>query len=134
MWLIIRLSGESSALALTWQRMALPIAVVISAGHMAKGLAKFVSWAGFLPHALKDPLGLTTVAEMSEKSLAQPASLLPEGAVALIGVSLILGGLFLAIREVRLAHSGPEPNHRLLIPKFALACAFVFIVSGWAFK
>lgn len=134
MWLVIRLSGDTSCLALTWQRMALPTAVVISAGHMAKGLAKFVSWVGFLPFALKDPLGLTTVGEMSKKTLAQPASLLPESVVASLGVGLVLGGLFFAIREARLAHSGSQPHYRILIPKVALACAFVLIVAGWAFQ
>ena len=134
MWLIIRLSGDASGLASTWQRMALPTAVVISAGHMAKGLAKFVSWVGFLQFALKDPLGLTTVGGMSKKTLAQPASLLPESVVASLGVALVLGGLFFAIREARLAHSGSPPNYCILIPKVALACAFVFIVIGWAFK
>jgi hypothetical protein len=134
MWLMIRVSGDTSGLALTWQRMALPTAVVISAGHMAKGLAKFVTWAGFLPHALKDPLGLATVGEMSRKALAQPAPLFPEGVVALLGVTLILAGLVFAIREAWLAHSGSVPAYRLLVPKFALACVFALIVSGWAFK
>lgn len=134
MWLVIRLSGDPSGLALTWQRMALPTAVVVSAGHMAKGLAKLVSWAGFLPFALNDPLGLVTVGEMSKRTLAQPAPLLPESLVASLGIALVLGGLFFAIREACLAHSGSPLNYRILIPKVALACAFVFIVTGWAFQ
>ena len=134
MWFVIRIAGDNCSLTLTWQRMALPTAVVISAGHMAKGLAKLVSWLGFLPFALKDPVGLVTVGEMSKKMLAQPASLLPEGVVASLGVALVLGGLFFAIREARLAHSGSPPDYRILIPKVALACAFLFIVTGWAFQ
>lgn len=134
MWLVIRLSGGTSGLTMTWQQMALPTAVVVSAGHMTKGFAKFVSWVGFLPHALSDPVGLATVGEMGKKALAQPASLLPEGVVALVGVTLVLSGLFFAVRESRLAQSGPAPNYRILIPKVALASAFVFIVAGWAFQ
>jgi hypothetical protein len=114
--------------------MALPTAVVIAGGHMAKGLAKFVSWVGFLPFAVKDPVGLTTVGEMSKKALARPTPLFPESVVALLGVALVLGGLAFAIREARLAHSGAQPHLRILIPKIALACAFLLIVSGWAFK
>jgi hypothetical protein len=134
MWLVMRLSGDPSSLTLMWQRMALPTAVVVSGGHMAKGFAKFVSWAGFLPFALKDPVGLATAGEMSQKVLAQPTSLLPEGVVALLGVTLVLGGLLFAIREARLAHAGSPPHLRILIPKVALACAFVLIVTGWAFQ
>jgi hypothetical protein len=73
--LLMLLQGASS-----WaegvRRLALPLAVVIAAGHMAKGLAKFVSWAGFLPVAWKQPDGVSTSLAMAVKTMKQPASLL----------------------------------------------------------
>jgi hypothetical protein len=51
----LRLCGRSGSLGSIWRHLALPVAVVVSAGHMAKGLAKLVSWAPFLPQALRDP-------------------------------------------------------------------------------
>lgn len=132
MWTVARLAGDNSTLALTWKRVALPMAVVVSAGHMAKGLAKFVSWAGFLPFALKDPTGFATVGEMSRNVLTQPASLLPEGVVVVLGVALILVGLAFAIREGRLAHQDRVTHASLVIPKVSLAAAFVVVVVRWA--
>jgi polyferredoxin len=42
-------SDDASIMVKSWCLLALPLAVVVSAGHMAKGLAKFTSWIGFFP-------------------------------------------------------------------------------------
>jgi hypothetical protein len=89
------------------RRLALPLAVVIAAGHMAKGLAKFVSWAGFLPVAWKQPDGVSTSLAMAVKTMKQPASLLSLQAVSLIGMALILAALWFSLRELRLTKNGP---------------------------
>jgi hypothetical protein len=136
-WIImggaVRLLGDGSTLGQTWRRLALPVAVVVSAGHMTKGLAKFVSWAGFLPYALKDPVGSNTVLVMSHKTIPQPASLLSLPVVAAVGMILVLVGLSFAIREARLAHPETRTHHRHIIPKLGLAAAFLCIIFGWAF-
>jgi polyferredoxin len=43
--LVVVLRGTRN-LSEAWRRLALPLAVVIAAGHMAKGLAKLASWGG----------------------------------------------------------------------------------------
>jgi len=46
---IVRVAGGREPMRVTWRRLALPVAVVVSAGHMTKGLAKLTSWPPFLP-------------------------------------------------------------------------------------
>lgn len=131
---VVRVFGGGSSLGQTWRRLALPVAVVVAAGHMTKGLAKFVSWAGFLPVAMTDPLGTETIRAMSSRTMVQPVWLLPAPVVAVLGIVLILGGLMFAIREARLAHPNRAPHVSYLIPKISLALAFVLVVAGWAFE
>jgi hypothetical protein len=129
----VRLLRDHSTISHTWRRLALPLAVIVSAGHMTKGLAKFVSWVEYLPYALKDPVGSNTVLAMSNKTIPQPASLLSLPVVAVVGVILVLVGLSFAIREARLAHPETISHHRHIIPKLGLATAFLCIIFGWAF-
>lgn len=127
-----RLLGDGTRLTESWRRMALPVAVVVAGGQMAKGLAKFVSWVGFVPYALGEPLGTNTAATITAKTLPQPNAMLPPVAVSVIGMALLVTALFFAIREARLAH--PAAGHARLVPKLALAAGFLFIVFGWGFS
>jgi hypothetical protein len=52
---------NTEKLTTIWRRLALPMAVIISSGHIAKAVAKIASWAGYLPHALREPSGIDTV-------------------------------------------------------------------------
>ncbi len=70
-----------------WRHAALTLAVMISAGHMAKAFAKVSSWIGFLPLALDDPSGLSTVEKITSGVLSPPEE--PAAAVR-IGMALIL--------------------------------------------
>ncbi len=114
-----------------WRRLALPLAVVIAAGHLCKGLAKVVSWAGFLPLALHDPNGTNTALGLSAKTIPQPASLLPMFVVSAMAIVLVLTGAYFALREARLAN--PETHGRYRPALIALAACFVFIVFGWGY-
>lgn len=75
----------------------------ISAGHMAKGLAKFVSWAPFLPQAWSDPHGTKSVLAITAKTAVAPTPWLPIGPVAGVGLALVVVAGGLALREARLA-------------------------------
>lgn len=123
------LQGSVATISEAWRHFALPLAVIISAGHMAKGLAKFVSWAGFLPYALKEPAGVKTALGITSKTLPAPASLLSPSVVSAVGAMLVIAGLYFAMREFCLPH--PKTYHRRLVPAFALAGFFVFIIAGW---
>ncbi len=114
-----------------WRRLALPVTVIIAAGHMAKGIAKFVSWFGFSPYALKDPIGINTVLGINTNNIAKPASLLSKPVVSVISLILIIFGFIFAIREFRLTH--PSVNNRWIVPKFAIFILFVVLVFGWRF-
>ncbi len=122
--------GNSGGLPETWRRLALPAAVVISAGHMAKGFAKFTGWAGFLPGALSSPDGVATARDIAANSLAAPAALLPMWAVASVGISLVLVALLLAIREARLANGGRRVASA--VPLTLVAVLYGGIILGWA--
>lgn len=115
----------------SWRFLALPLAVIVSSGHMAKGLAKFVSWVGFLPYALKDPLGIMTASGISSKTIPQPAPLLSLPVVSLVGMVLVVTGIYFSIHEARLAN--PETYHLRLAPKLVLAVLFAFIIFGWGY-
>jgi hypothetical protein len=129
---VIRWSGEKLSLGELWRRCALPIAVVVSIGHMTKGLVKFNSWAGFLPGALNDPVGLATVEAFSDKTAAQPSALFPPTLVALIGIVLVIAGFLFATREARLVH--PTMHRRAIFPLAAFAALFLFVICGIAIQ
>ncbi|MHC4441359.1 MAG: 4Fe-4S binding protein [Planctomycetota bacterium] len=112
-----------------WRRLALPMAVVISAGHMAKGLAKFVSWAGYLPHALKDTTGINTILALERGDLPPPQTLMAQSVVSWIGLILIVLAMALSIREARMARPGIQ--HRQLLPIIVFALACLYLIFGW---
>ncbi len=131
---LIRLLGEEESLPLLWRRIALPLAVVVAAGHMAKGLAKVSSWIGFLPYALRDPYGGSTISALASKSLPPPPHLLSIGWVSVLGILLVTTSLFVAVREARLANPDTAIRFHQLLPIVGLATVFLGIVGGWAFQ
>ncbi len=130
--LLLRLGAGATSIGMAWRRLAMPIAVIVSAGHMSKGLAKFVSWAGFLPNALKDPLGNETLQAITNKATAAPSSLLPMTIVTTFGAMLVGSGLLFAAREAILTRS--KAGYRQLIPEVTFACGFLLIIFGWILK
>lgn len=133
LWLVLALatilSGGARSLGEAWRRIALPLAVVVATGHMAKALEKFTSWAGFLPFAWAEPTGVETALKMSAKTMAQPAAWLGPQALSLGAMVLIAGGSALALREARLAD--PEYGHRRFAPIVLLGGFYFFLVFGW---
>jgi polyferredoxin len=119
-------------LTTVWRRLALPMAVIIAAGHMAKAVAKMASWAGYLPHALREPAGLETVQKMTTGAIAPPAALLSKPLVSVIGLALIFVGIAFAIREFRMAQPTARKFH--FIPKVAFGGLLSVIVFGWAYE
>jgi hypothetical protein len=128
--ILLACKGASSLIA-AWRRLALPAVVLIAAGQMCKGLAKFTSWVGFLPLAFQDPKGVDTAVGLSAKTIPQPASMLPMIVVSTIAVLLILTGAYFALREARLTY--PESHRRYRPALAALAACFVLIVFGWGY-
>jgi hypothetical protein len=129
-----RIAGYPASISGQWRRMALPVAVIVSAGHMTKGLAKFVSWAGFLPSALRHPDGLASAAAISANTTAPPQALLSPPSVAVIGIVLIVAGVFASIREARLADPESQTAPVRFMPGVAVAAVFLAIVCGSGFS
>lgn len=133
-WLLagaVRLLGDKERVFVIWRRIALPMAVVVSVGHLSKGLAKFVSWSPFVPNALREPIGLETVKAISAKSIAAPGAFLGLSAVAVACLVLMCVALAYGIREYRLAHQHEPGNWRAVVPVAALATVFGLIIVGW---
>jgi hypothetical protein len=128
---LVLLSRGATSLADAWRQLALPLAVVIAAGHMCKGLAKIASWAGFLPLAIQDPKGVATALGLGAKMIPQAASLLPMFIVSAMAVLLVLSGAYFALREVRL--TSPETHRRYRPALVAIGACCLFIVFGWGY-
>ena len=126
--LTVLLSGARS-LGDAWRRLALPLVVVIAAGHLAKGLAKFASWGGFFPPALADPEGSETARAIAAETMEAPGPLLGKFWVSLVGVLLILLAGAFALREARLADG--ERVGRLGMPILVLTAGFGILACGW---
>lgn len=127
----VRLFGDKGRVFMIWRRMALPMAVVVSVGHMSKGLAKFVSWAPFLPTALSEPSDVKTVKAITAKSMTVPSPWLGLSTVAVVCLALVCVALALGVREYRLAHRGEQIHWRAVFPVAVLAAVFALVIVGW---
>lgn len=112
-----------------WRRLALPVAVVVAAAHMSKGLAKVTSWIGHLPYALHQPDGVATSLAMAAKELARPAPVLPLSIASDLGLALMVVAAWFAVRELRLADGA---GCRRRVPAAVLLAAlYGAIICGW---
>ncbi len=116
-------------LTAAWRLLTLPMAVVVSTGHMARGIAKFTSWAAFLPFAVGDPSGTAAAVAMAKKEIARPAGILSMPIVSILGGVVVVCGLLLAWREAALAH--PEGSTPYRVPLALLACLYLCIIAGF---
>ncbi len=135
LWLVmavgLRVGGPQEKIGQIWRRLALPMAVVVAAGHLTKGLAKFVSWVPFLPQAVRDPNGTDTAIAITKKTLAAPAPLVSLSTVGIIGVLLIVIAAVLAVREHRIARRDEAHSITTAVPYGVLAALYLSIVAGW---
>ncbi len=133
LWLALgaaaRLLGGAASLGEAWRRLALPAAVIVAAGHMAKGLEKFTSWAGFLPHAWAEPGGARTALRMAAKAMPQPAAWLSPPALSAVAMLVVAAAVGLALRESRLAD--PGRRRARAVPLLLLGGFYFFLVFGW---
>jgi polyferredoxin len=135
LWLVLgaaaRALGATGSLTLQWRRLAMPLAVVIAAGHMSKGLAKFVSWAPFMPHAVRDAGGSHTAAALTASTLPAPVPWLGLPTVAVAAMALVLGAAYFAAREHRLANAAEPLRSWAVAPVMVVAVGFCLIIFGW---
>ncbi|MCX7887665.1 MAG: hypothetical protein N3B01_10505 [Verrucomicrobiae bacterium] len=134
MWLLLGavalLAGAGKSLTEVWRRLALPIAPVVAAGHMAKAMEKFSSWAGFLPHAWAEPAGVQTVFKMHTKQMPQPAPWLAPATLSTVCLIVLVVGTIFALREALL--TDPAAGRKRWLPILLLAGFYSFLVLGWS--
>lgn len=65
---------------------------------MVKGIAKLVSWVGFLPYAIHDPCGFETFQQFTSGMLQIPDPLINKFIVVIIGIFIILISVYFSIR------------------------------------
>jgi hypothetical protein len=127
----ILLQGVSS-MGEAWRRLALPMAVVLAAGHMAKGLAKFAQWAGYFLLAWEEKSGISTAQAIAAGTMDKPGPLLSKAMVSTVCLGLLLVMAFFAVRESRLADL---TTHKSRVPSLVLAIvASAVLIFGWRFS
>jgi hypothetical protein len=134
LWLVLGalsvLLGGANSLGVAWRRLALPIAVVAAAGHMAKAIEKLTSWVVFLPNAFAEPAGIQTALTMHAKVVSQPTALLSPMALSCICTGILMAGVVFAMREARLAYS--ENVRARMVPVVLLGGFYFFLLFGWS--
>ena len=100
-------------------------------GHMSRGLAKSVAWAGFLPYAITEPSGIQTATAISTHVVLPPHAILPKTIVVMVAGMLVLGALSLAFREARLADGGRRRPATVAVLA-TMTGVFFILVLGWA--
>jgi len=128
---VLLLRGASS-LGESWRRLALPLAVVLAAGHMAKGLAKSAQWAGYLPLACEDHSGIHSAQAIVAGTMSKPGPLLTKAVISTGSLILLAVMAYFALRESKLADA---TTHKSRLPSLVLAIlASAMLIFGWRFS
>lgn len=128
----VLLFGGADSLGAVWRRLAMPMAVILAAGHMAKGLAKSAQWAGYLPRAWEDLPGVATAQAIVAGTIDKPGPLLSKVIISNICLVLLLLMAYFATRESKLAD--PNSHKSRAIPLVVAAVASAVLVFGWRFS
>lgn len=127
----VLLLGGANSLGEAWRRLALPMAVVLAAGHMAKGLAKSAQWAGNSLLAWQDPTGVST-AQAIVAGGDKPGSLLSKAVISTSCLVVLLAMAFFAVRESKLADPATHKSRVFSLAVAILASAV--LIFGWRFS
>lgn len=109
----------------TWRDLfigaATGAAPVVAIAHLAKAVAKLSSWGGFLPLALRDPVGLQSLHHIGDKSIAAPT---PFVGLSLLGWVMLLALLAIAWRNRRWLRESAIEHLPAARAGFAVCTAF----------
>lgn len=102
-----RLLGHRGSVKEALLAAATGAAPVIAVAHLAKAVSKVAAWAGYLPLALRDPVGLRTLEKLSSGGVPTPAPLL---GLSMLGAMMAMAVLLIAWRSWRWARVA-APSH-----------------------
>lgn len=136
LWTILGLPvillGGAKNLGEAWRRLALPMTVILAAGHMAKGLAKSAQWAGYFPWAWDDSSGVTAAQAIVAGTMDKPGPLLPKAVISTICLVLLMVMAYFALRESKLADPATHKSRVFSLVVAILASAV--LIFGWRFS
>jgi len=128
--LITILTKDADSITDAWRRLALPLVIIISVGHLTKAVAKLNTWIGYVPNSIPN-----LKAENNSILLAgnnnQITALFSTATVSIIGILLLTIALSYSIRETKI-----KDNYYLsrIIPKLFIYLVFLFITIGIGFN
>ena len=122
--LITTLAKDAESITDAWRRLALPLVIIISTGHLTKAIAKLNSWLGFFPGSLNDSIQL-------QSGINLPQPFFANWIVSVIGAIIITVGLSYSIREEKIKNKRYYEN---IIPKLIVYLLFISIVIGIGFN
>lgn len=130
--LVARFLGYRGELRRLLAAATLGAAPVVAVAHLAKALAKVGFWGGYLPLALRDPRGMETFRQISQKTLQPSADL---WALPVVGWMMLLALLFVVVRTSRACSGGQAEGARdPLVMRVGLAASvvvFAAILATW---
>ncbi len=136
LWTILGLPvillGGAKNLGEAWRRLALPMMVILAAGHMAKGLAKSAQWAGYFPWAWDDSSGVTAARAIVAGEMDKPGPLLPKAVISTVCLILLLVMAYFALRESKLAE--PATHKCRVLSLLVAILASAVLIFGWRFS
>ncbi len=115
-----------------WRNLALPLVIIVAAGHMTKSVAKFISWVVYSPWTSNDPTGYSRVKDFSAGLIELPNALAGSGFVAVTGFVILTLAFIYSLREERLIN--PESSGKKFLSKLVLFCFYLFLVAGIGLK
>ncbi|MBS3946321.1 MAG: hypothetical protein KGZ42_12530 [Melioribacter sp.] len=109
-----------------WRKLALPLVIIISAGHLTKAVAKLNAWINFLPGSINDPSGLSSLKYIAD-GIGVPGLMVSNQIVSIIGLFLLSTGFIYLMREEKIINKN---SFTRLIPKLVLFILYGIIVMG----
>ena len=105
-------------------------APVVAIAHLAKAVAKISSWGGFLPQSLRDPQGLETYRQLSDRSISAPAGML---SLTLLGWVMLAAMVVIVWRALRWSRQVPaESAMAAKVGLASTAVLFTAVLTVWA--
>jgi len=89
-WVVLRVTRRQTRLPDFISQSAYSIIPVVAAGHAAKAILKMNSWSGYLPGALRDPVGLQRAVSIASGELLGSQPLFPTAVVAGTACALLV--------------------------------------------